>query len=133
MSNPASALTAPVGADPIHDALEYFIGGSFISPAFYVQKFCTDVLSVDPWTWVTEKITGDWSLLGKAEESVKALSSFNSAYATSLTESLAKAESWSGGAEVAARDYVAQLSSAIRTQQAPLSEIAEQFKHFSMA
>ncbi|MEE2031328.1 hypothetical protein [Rhodococcus chondri] len=133
MTAPVHALDAPAGSDPIPDLLEEALGLYYISPSFYIQKFCTGVIGVDPWAMASEKCSGDWGAIARAGESVHNLAAFDRIYAAGIGAAAATSEPWTGTAADATRDYLARLQNAVDSRANQLDRIGTQLEQMAVA
>ncbi|MFD4428627.1 WXG100 family type VII secretion target [Nocardia sp. NPDC058497] len=131
-TTPAEHLTEPALEDPLSDKFEFLITSNAVSPSYWVNTWCANVVGTDPLKWVTSKISGDWEALQKAGKAVENLAAYSSAFSESVKSAAAAVDTtWDGNAATSAQSYFTELTAAISAQVDPLQDMADEIKHFA--
>src|SRR5690606_1849394 len=91
-------------------------------------------IGVDPLTYATNYIAGDWQAMQKAGQAIKNMADYNSAFSRTLFRFWREADAtWDGNGASSAGDYFDELTDAIREQVAPLNNIGTDIETFAQA
>ncbi len=125
MTRPEESLEEPVAEDPLPGSIPYFVGGNFISPAYYISAGIETLTGVDPFGWASQQVAGDWEAVKRAGGAAGNLGGFNAAFHDSLKADWQNSVdgSWRGNAADGARNYFDQLAGAVEWHTGPLGEI----------
>ncbi|GAA5064663.1 hypothetical protein [Nocardia callitridis] len=82
---PIAALTEPQPNDPIPDLVELVINGNAISPSYWINYVLSNTIRVDPLTYATDKIAGDWKAVQQAGAAVANMSDYLRDYAREVS------------------------------------------------
>ena len=128
MSEPSSALVAPVPSAPIPDFVDYMMHfPDLISPSAWLLWVIEQVCGVNPVDWVTENFSGDWETMSTASSALEHLGSYHELYAAEVASAQATFEGgWDGEAATAASTYFSALSADVAAQATALRGIARE-------
>ncbi|MEV5838654.1 WXG100 family type VII secretion target [Nocardia sp. NPDC052112] len=131
---PVAKLTEPEPEDPVSDKFEFLLTSNEISPTYWVQTWCKNVLGTDPLEWVSTKIAGDWEALQKAGKAVGNLAAYSSSYSDEI-KSAAKAVDphWDGNAASSAQAYFEKFADAVAGQVDSLQDISDEINSFALS
>ena len=94
---------------------------NYVSPSAWVAKLIESLTGVDPISWVTQWIAGDWESLWKFGDAMGNLAQFMQELGIEIQKGiLTLDESWDGNASDAAYMYFSNLASAVSCQQTPM-------------
>ncbi|RBO90282.1 WXG100 family type VII secretion target [Nocardia puris] len=131
---PISALTEPQPSDPIPDLVELVINGNIVSPSYWINYVLVNTIGVDPLSYTTNKIAGDWQALQKAGTALDNMAEYLRDYARTIsTENTTVHNTWKGNAADAADDYFDELTKALNTQAGALRDISMTVEEYSLA
>ncbi|MFF0543211.1 hypothetical protein ACFYTF_10265 [Nocardia thailandica] len=134
VGTPVSALTEPQPSDPIPDLVELVINGNIVSPSYWINYVLNQTIGVDPLTYTTNKIAGDWQALQKAGTALTNMSDYLRDYGYAVAAGRREVrEDWDGNAAQAAEDYFTQLTDALNTQSAALKDVSTTVEEYSLA
>ncbi len=113
--------------------IPYFVGGNFISPAYYINAALKNLIGLDAFGWASQQVAGDWEAVKKAAGAAGNLADFNSAFHDTMTADWTNLlqESWRGNAAGQARDYFNSLAGAVEWQVSSLHEIERTLNNIS--
>lgn len=133
MTQPATALKEPQADDPLPEAIPYFFGGNFVSPAYYISQTIKNLTGFDVFGWASEQVAGDWEAVRKAAGAAENLSSFNSDFAAAVQTGWQNTvqQSWHGHAANSAHSYFQDLAGKVDFQTAPLKEIGRELTNIA--
>ncbi|WP_280220101.1 hypothetical protein [Nocardia neocaledoniensis] len=131
---PVGSLTEPQPSDPIPDLVELVINGNLVSPSYWINYVLAHTIGVDPLTYTTNKIAGDWQSLQKAGTALGNISDYLRDYGHSISAGNRETQtSWDGNAADAADAYFDTLTQALTTQASTLKDISTTVDEYSLA
>lgn len=125
-SSPSALLAEPQAERPLLTDLENTIVTlQFLSPSWIVLETVERGTGVDLLQW-TERVLGSWEEVVQAASALRALGSYNDAFAQALRAANANSSrSWDGNAAAGAEAFFAVFADAVANQRAPLRKIAD--------
>ncbi|MEU8894399.1 WXG100 family type VII secretion target [Nocardia sp. NPDC048505] len=133
MSKPSEALQQPEAEDPLASWIPYFVGGNFISPAYYINAGIKSLTDVDVFGWASQQVAGDWEAVKKAGVAAGNLADFNTAFGDTIKadwQSMLE-ETWRGNAADQADTFFQSLTGAVKWQVSALNEIERTLNNIS--
>ncbi|MGW0251698.1 hypothetical protein ACWDYH_34225 [Nocardia goodfellowii] len=133
MTKPSESLQEPQAEDPLASWIPFFVGGNFISPAYYINAGIKSLTGVDAFGWASQQVAGDWEAVKKAAEAAGKLADFNTAYSATITNDWQGMleQSWRGNAAEQADAFFKSLSGAVKWQVSALDEIERTLNNIS--
>ncbi|MFD6155739.1 WXG100 family type VII secretion target [Nocardia sp. NPDC060256] len=129
---PVEHLTEPQPDDPISDNFEFLLTFNAISPTYWVQTWCKNVIGTDPVEFVATKIAGDWEALQKAGKAVENLAAYSSSYSEEIGNAAKAVDPhWHGNAATSAQSYFTDFAKAVAAQAGPLRDMADQINSYA--
>ncbi|MBF6544543.1 WXG100 family type VII secretion target [Nocardia brasiliensis] len=125
MTGPAAALQIPEATDPLPGWIPFFLGGNYVSPAYYIGQAIQSITGTDVFGLASEFVAGDWAGVKQAADAAGNLAGFNAAFHDSLATEWQRllSESWRGNAADQARGYFDHLAGGVEFQVRALREI----------
>lgn len=80
MIRPEEALKTPEAPEPVPENVKFWVGGNFISPAYYISQVLEKLTGMDVFEWTSSQVAGDWEAVRRAADAAENLSRFNTAY-----------------------------------------------------
>ena len=130
MGDPTVLLAAPGSPDAsmtngFVNPIDLF---NYVSPTAWVAKLIESLSGVDPISWVTEWLGGDWEALWKFGDAMGNLAQYMQELGIEIQQgTLTLDQSWDGNASDAAYMYFSELAAAISSQQIPLLNSEESY------
>ncbi|NEW40978.1 WXG100 family type VII secretion target [Nocardia cyriacigeorgica] len=135
MARPGEALQEPQAEDPMPGWIPYFIGGNFVSPAYYLNEASKTLLGVDVFGWASQQVAGDWEAVKKASGAAGNLAAFNTSFHDTVMADWQNTleNTWRGNAADSARSYFHGLAGSVEFQVRSLEEIERTLNNISNA
>ncbi len=125
MTSPSQELKPPNAPEPVPDTVKFWVGGNFISPAYYISQIIEKFTGMDVFEWASSQVAGDWEAVRRAADAAGNLSRFNTAFHDSVKSDWTNCvgESWHGNAAASAHSYFDNLAGAVQFQVRSIEEM----------
>lgn len=105
------------------------LGGSLVSPSYWMGKVLEWTIGVNPIDWFVEQFTGDWKGVTKAGDAFSKVSEYWTAMGSAITNDCGVLfRGWQGDASDSAQSYFRELIEAHNQQASPLSKLGAEYE-----
>lgn len=131
---PVDRLTEPTNDDMMPDLVELILNGNLYSPTYWVNMILANSINVDPLSYTTNYLAGDWQAMQRAAKAIRSLSKYSGDYAREISSAVDETDgNWKGNAAQSARQYFREVSDTADAQVVPLKNIATDIETFAQA